>query len=87
MYFQGFQESGLHMIRQTELTSHRFYNGGNFPVMHMAYVCKQVVLYLEIQPAYKPGQESVAGGKVCCIGQFMNSPAVFHMMYPVHCNR
>ena len=50
------------------------YDRCNFLIMHMADVCKQVMLYLEIQSADEPGKQAAIRSKISCISYFMYGP-------------
>ena len=55
------------------------YNRRQFLIMNMANTGKQVVFYLVVKSAYKPGQNAIMGREISSINYFMDCPGIFHL--------
>lgn len=65
------------LVGQTKLFCGTFHDSGNFPVMHVVDVWKQVVLNLKVKSAYIPRKPLASVAEICRGHQLMDGPIVF----------
>ena len=74
----GFSGSFIFVVGQIELLRRLFHNFGNFCVMDVADMRKNMVLHLMVQPPSEPVDDFVFGAEVHRGKQLVDSPGIFH---------